>query len=267
VSRLLLDWLSDPFSEPAYVGLFPGACRLQRGRSTEWQTVEPEDATPVGLANALRAILEKPTPSLKKGAGQTVTLIVSDTVAAIAALPWQEGLRKEGELHSYAQVVFEKLGIKLDHEWVLHVEFRHYGAMGIAYAFPKTWLESLLATMDEKKLKAESILPLSVAAYSRPAVSKGSSLFLLLLQEHTHVAAMVYRHGRLIARDVEPVAHSTEDACHRLMLRIKVEHESADTVMGGIAYWSYSLQAPPNALIAATFPGAKVAAVGYRDWE
>ncbi len=273
MSRLLLNSLLDSppglrldlFSESAYIGLFPGLCRLQRGRSAEWQMAEPEDATPAALANALRELLDKPTPPLKKGA--QLTLAVSDTVAAIVTLPWQEGLRKEGELHSYAQVYFEKLGIKLDHHWVLQVEFRHYGAMGIAYAVPKDWLESLLAAMHEKKVKAVTILPLSVAAYSRVTLSNKSGLYLLLLQEKTHLVAMVYRNGKLIARDVEPVARSTEEACNRLMLRIKVEHESTCAAMAGVAFWSYNLQAPPNALVEATFPGVKVAAVGYRDWE
>ncbi|HEY8023547.1 MAG TPA: hypothetical protein VIF60_03205 [Burkholderiaceae bacterium] len=218
---------------------------------------------------ALSALLAQQTPPLKKGA--KITLTVSDTVAAITTLPWQEGLRKEDELHSYAQVYFEKLGIKIDHQWVLHVEFRHYGATGLAYAFPKSWLETIVAVADEKKVDIETILPISAAACSRVKLSSKSGLFLLLLHEKTHLAALVYRDGNLIARDVEPIAQFADESCNRLMLRVKGAHEgaheSAGNIMDEIAYWSYNLQAPPAALVESIFPGVKIVAVGYRDWE
>jgi hypothetical protein len=113
-------------------------------------------------------------------------------------------------------------------------------------------------------LKLTSILPVSAAAFCRIELAKTPTL--LLLQEQKQIAAMSFRGRQLIARDVEPVTRSPDDALFRLMARIKSGIASAEENPIDVAHCSSAFEEPSKALIAAHFADAKIRRIDMRDW-
>lgn len=247
-----------------HAGLFPGHCWLkQPGSKRPALATYGEALQAADLHDGFDACLTKAGAALKKGA--KLSLAVSDGIAAITPLPWQENLESDTERHGYARICFEKIGIKIDQQWVMHVEFRRYGAAGLAYALPSNWLEALLARTQEKKLQLARVLPVSALAYARtPPVRAGLSL--LILQEMQQVSAMVWRSGMLLGRDVEPVAQSAEQACFRLCARINDAFASKEAGFAHLAHWSHKAMDAPKAVFDQVFPSIPFTSLTYDAW-
>jgi hypothetical protein len=215
--------------EAIYIGLFPGHCWLQRGAKGEMQFVpSPMEQNGDALLGQLQRMLDNLTPALTKGAQMRV--VVSDAIASIITLPWQEQISRPIEIASYAKVCFGKQGIVVDEDSLLHAEFRHFGGKGVAYALPCKWVQSLQDMLGAKQARLKTVLPLSAVVYFRQGLSKKTMLNLSLLQESGHISALIWGGNGLAGHDVEVIARSPEAAQHRLLQRVAATYGKIDQI-------------------------------------
>jgi len=256
--------VSPLWPETIYAGLFPGHCRLQRGRKSALQTFPtPTTENAAVLLPTLEKMLDEQTRPVRKGS--RLILTVSDDIAAVALMPWQEALRQAAEIDSYATICFEKLGMTIDNDWVMRAEFRQYGGMGLAYALPRAWLEALIAVVQARGLRLTAVLPLSAAAYYRARFKNRAGSTLLLLEEANRIGAMIYSKAGLLGHDVEPYTRSLNDTRLRLLRRIG----SGYTDIAGVACWSTDAAqlTPPSEMISACFPEVQAVQLKHDAWN
>lgn len=257
--------MSPLWPDALHAGLFPGHCWLKKpGSKREPMAAHAEAARTEDLLAGLGVCLVNAGASLKKGS--KLSLAISDSIAAITPIPWQDNLEKDAELRGYARICFDKQGIKIDQQWVMHVEFRSYGAAGLAYAVPCAWLESLRSSLQARSLQLARVLPVSALAYSRGPKPGGAGMSLLILQEAQQIAALVWRNGMLLARDVEPVAQSAEQACFRLAARINNAFAFLESGFTHINFWHYKAMEIPKAVFDQHFPSIPVTQLSYDTW-
>lgn len=256
--------MSRLLPETLYCGLFPGHCWLQRKGAATAQSFPLEPSVNgADLLLALESMLESQSATLRKGTRLAVT--VSDTVAAVTALPWQEALREPEELNSYARICFEKTGLMVDDSWVMHTEFRTYGAMGLAYALPQEWMTELDRLVNTKGLRLTTVLPVSAAAYCAQPPYRLDGVALVLLQEATRCSALMYSKEGLLGLDVEPVIRSAQESGMRLLKRTAAYPDR----IAAVTHWS---PAPPELtqspdFIADCLPDAVLHRVARGAWS
>jgi len=247
--------------ETITVGLFPGASWLQRGSGTARVDVEPHAGAQQLLA-ALEALLASQEKPLRKGT--RVRLLVSDSVAAVAVLPWQDLLETQDELGAYARNHFGQQGLQIGDEWALHTAFRHFRAEGLAYALPQHWLAAVLELLGGRALRLDCALPVSAAAYWKLGGGRASAApGLLLLREHGRVTAQVRQGRRLLGTDVQPVAGAEGHALTRLLRRIAAAHPA----VAQVDTWCAAGDGFGEEAVAACFPDAQVRALPHRCWS
>lgn len=214
------------------IGLFSDHCWLRRAGILYEHAGDMPDSAP-GLLEALASMLDDPAHGLRPGS--VVSLTVSDTLAAVTAMPWQDGISKPGELKRYAEVIFEKNGVDIGRDWAMRAEFTSYGSLGLAYALPGIWMNAVVQMMHDRSLRLKRVLPASAAAFYMPIRrSAGGGRRLFLLQEARRISALVFDAGGLIDFDVEPVTAAREEALLRLLRRSLVGHGAPASVM----HWS-----------------------------
>ena len=247
--------------ETITAGLFPGASWLQRGRDIARVAVEPH-AGPQQLLAALEALLAAPEKPLRKGT--RVRLLVSDSVAAVTVLPWQDLLETQDELGSYARSHFGQQGLQIGEDWALHTGFRHFRSEGLAYALPQQWLEAVVELLGGRGMRLESALPVSAAAYWQMDSARASAPpGLLLLREHGRLTALVQQGRRLLGTDVQPVAGGESHALARLLRRIAAVHPT----VARVDTWCAAGDGFAEEAVAACFPDAQLRALPHRCWS
>jgi hypothetical protein len=203
--------------ETVVAGLFPGGCWLQRRGVEIARADAPACATPAQLLAALAAMLDGMERPLRRRT--RVQLLLSDSLAAVVSLPWQELLRSEQEQRGYALACYERHGMQVDDSWVMQAGFRHFGGQGLAWALPAAWLQELLELLGARGLGLVSALPVTAAAYWRGATA-GAARRLVLLREQSRLAVLTYEGGRLSGLDVQPVAGGEAASLARLLKRV-----------------------------------------------
>lgn len=250
--------------DTVHVGLFPGACWLRNKRAKETLSLTSTPAhDDQALLNTLAAMLEAESNVLRKGSNVVVT--VSDSVAAIAALPWQPSLTRASELQGYARICFEKLGISIDDDWTMHTEFRHYGAMGLAYVLPNAWLAGLIDLLQARGLRLQTVLPVTATAYTYRMLRRQAGKTLILLQEPLRSSALAVDNHGLCGYDVEPVIGSVQESCVRLLRRMSMRHGEITRV----AHWSLDLpeESALPGFVAECLPGSAFQAIPKTAWS
>lgn len=248
------------------IGLFPGSCWLDAPQESIAGSAEATDpaapAASLPLVSDLNALLDQLGPRLKSGS--RITLTVSDSVAAIVAMPWQEQLQQHTEIAHYARICFEAQGRPLNDDWVMSHALREYRALGLAYAFPREWLATVEATIVARKLVLASVLPLSVAAYSYLKGLVRGRRRLVLLREPRRAVALVYSGRTLLSYDTEPGTSDRPQPLQRLLHRVHGYHAEIDAVLD----WSTEVGDPVAAtsLITACYPRSRLEAVSRRLW-
>lgn len=244
--------------ETLYAGLFSGAAWLSgSGRMIQQRSPAGGD----DLLAELEAMLQLLPPLTGP---RRLHLQISDSLAVVAMLPWQEQLRDQAELVAYAQACFDRNGLEIGDDWVTYPGYRHFGCNGMAYAVPRIWLEQLLAICERQRIRLESVLPISGAAYwraPRTAPAKGS---LVLLSEPQRVSALAYQAGGLAATDVQPVTGDAEMAGRRLLSRLRARYAGFTEV----SHWSpaaVDLTAPP--FISEQFAAATIVQLAREVWK
>lgn len=230
--------------EIVHVGLFPGKSWMQRKRVADKEVVPP-GADPDALLRALDVLLDA-DKTLKKGSRVDVT--VSDSIAAVMALPWQDKLGRAEEVQGYARAVFERAGMAVDDDWVMRVEYRHFGAAGLAYALPKAWMAALLEVLGKRGLRLRSVLPVSAAAYSAGKAARANASTAIVLGDSKQCSALVFDKTGLVACDAEPAVGGAAKSMERLFKRLQVRHASIRHVFD----WSPDNPAKVEAAVQAT---------------
>ncbi|WP_332856483.1 hypothetical protein [Duganella sp. S19_KUP01_CR8] len=254
--------MSRLLPESIKIGLFPGACWMKRGRVAP--IVEKLEAGQSDGAALLAAFASLLAQLPKTGLGKVrLHLLVSDSLAAIAMLPWQEELTGEEELRTYAQACFERSGFVMDDSWAMQVGFRHFRSAGMAYALPVQWLEKLQSMCAAAGLRLETVLPVSAAAYWRQAGERKTTCHLVLLEEASRLTALTHEGGRLIARDVQPVIGDVHLAGMRLLKRVGASHLPVDAIQ----CWAGATPSSTETAVRACFPDARRVSLQMDVWS
>ncbi|MBA5689972.1 hypothetical protein [Rugamonas apoptosis] len=249
--------------ETIVAGLFPGACWLQHGRH---RVDFPADGRSWTGADDLLRALDAMLGDFAKSAGKHARLriLVSDSVAALAALPWQEQLSSTAELNAYALACFEHQGQPLDEGWIMQATFRRFRGAGLAYALPRPWMEQLLEIAALRSVRLDGILPMSAAAYWRRRRADPRVPTVLLLLEMQRITALIYDRGQLLTNDVQPVTGDAKSSMARLLRRVSASHD----VIGRAEWWS--ARSADMEFVPAVFeqclPNVNVLALDEKEW-
>ncbi|MYN40407.1 hypothetical protein GTP55_13590 [Duganella sp. FT109W] len=254
--------MSRLLPEKVKIGLFPGCCWLQRRGVAELVIVRPEGQGAEALTAAFIALLAK-LPEAGR-ARIHLHVLVSDSLAAITLLPWQESLVADDELRAYAQACFEQAGNTIDASWAMQYHFRQFRAPGMAYALSHVWLSQLVALSETAGMHLKTVLPLSASAYQRQGGARTEKQSVLLLVEQERLTALICVNGMLINRDVQPVMGKLDAAGVRLLMRVTANQRNVQAV-----YYcdpSYSEAVSPQAFVAACLPQSSITPVIALDW-
>lgn len=212
--------------DSAQLGLFPDHCWL-RHRGTIYEHSLPQVTGPLDEALLQAAAELLVTHADKLGKRSRMDVLVSDEIAAVMPLPWQDQLGGDQEREAYALACFEARQIAVNSEWVIQADFRKHGTTGLAYALPREWLARLLELSTAAGYRLREVLPVSAAAYYRHRPTRGAAHSLLLLKEARRTTAFCFQGRALLALDVEPVTSSTPEPGKRLLSRVLTDEAAA----------------------------------------
>lgn len=256
--------MSRLLPEKLLAGLFPEQCwlKLADGTQTQASVIEGADSS-AAVADVLGELLDAQSVRLRKGA--KVSVLLSDSFAALAALSWHQQLTAPAEVRAYATACFEKQGIYINDGWVMHAEFRAPGSMGLAYAFPAKLIVGLVAALEKRKLRLDRVLPVTALAYWRLPGMTAAGQQLILLREPKRIGALVFDQAGLQGRDVEPVTGDCTEAVARLIKRINAYYPS----IGRVVDWSSTRQGGGETLpiLSFLFPDVAIDAANRDNWS
>lgn len=231
--------------ETLYGGLFCGSAWLSAGGRTVQQ------CSPAGngeLLAEMEVMLQRLAPTAR---GRRLHLQVSDSLAAIAMLPWQEQLRGQDELVAYAQACFDRSGMEINDQWVVHAGFRLFGHNGLACALPRAWLDQLATLCERYRVRLLSVLPVSGAAYWHGPRLPLRQRSLILLSEPQRVSALAFEGPGLVGTDVQPLTGDTSVTGKRLLCRLGARYAE----FAEVRHWSPA----PDVAVAPAFIGHQFA--------
>ncbi len=202
--------------EEVYAGLFGSAAVLLTGRAGELlHVLGPAGVEPADL---LALALDRAAKPVKPGSKLVVTM--GSSSCPFIAIPWSSAVRTVEEKEAFARAHFEQAGKPVGDECLVHVEFRHFGAKGIAYAVPRAMLDALQAVAGERKLTLVNAMPVAAAAYFAARLPGATDRNLTLLVEEHAVNALALDGEGLSAYDAEPAFGGPVAALRRLLLRL-----------------------------------------------
>ncbi|WP_373989874.1 hypothetical protein [Duganella sp. BuS-21] len=246
--------------ETLHVGLFPGCCWLRCGAADldipEVARVVSADAD---LLSSLAAMLEAQGATLRKGS--RIDILVSDSVAMLAVLPWQEQLSSPAEMHGYAVACFEQQGIEISDSWTLQTAFRSHRAAGLGYAVRTDWIGRLLAIVQAAGLRLGSVLPVSAAAYWRHRPPSRTKQSTLLLSEAKRLTALSFSGRCLHSIDIEPVT-----ACSIAGTRLVTRVQAVSGMAPQVGLWAPE-GGKPDGVALAGLPDIELAILPSDRWS
>jgi hypothetical protein len=244
-----------------HVGLFVGHGWVQRGKEPLRPLPAASDGSPLTMLAALLEELKgKLAPRTR------VVLTVSDSLAAITTLPWHPQLQQDEELHRFAQLCFEQQGREVDASWAMHAAYRHFGAAGMAWALPRTWLLEAERIVVASGARLVRVQPATAAACQLGGRQRGDAIGIFLLRETTRCTALRFdRHG-FVSLDVEPVTTQAEGAVSRILRRVA----GGSTAVSSVACWDAGLSDEETrerivALVARELPDVAVSYLTHEE--
>lgn len=216
--------------ERVVAGIFPQSGWLHIAGRGEVSSFTTETArmqlVPAGLNLLLRE------QKLPKHAG--VELLVSDSLARVIPIPWQERLATDTQREAYARACFDHAGMSVDGEWLVRAAYRHFRGVGLAYALPRALVSEVRDHLNTHTLRLLSILPLSASAYWRNQTGVRRKRSILVLQEHQRLDALLFDGAKCAGFHVQPAGTRPLEAARRLLSEV-------DAVFPGvkrIQWWS-----------------------------
>ncbi len=255
--------MSHLWPETITVGLFADQCWLRRGRALSLVAGHGQAAAPERLLSSLTELLAgQARPAAKRA---RLHVLVADSAAAIAALPWQDKLTGAEEWGAYAHACFERQGQALDEGWALQTGFRHFRGAGLAYAMPQAWLGELREVAARAGLRLAGVLPVSAAAYWRHGGPRGPAPEALLLAEAHRITGQLWARGRLLGVDVQPLIGGVHASGARLLRRMSALQPD----IGSVQWWSSAVgeEEVPLAFIGETLPEARLVRLAREVWS
>lgn len=209
-------------------GLFHGQCWLARKGVEKSIVPLTRDDAPDALLAALSTLLDEHGASVRKGT--RVSLVVSDSLAALMPLTWHANLRTQQEIDAYARACFQKRGEEIDAAWIMQAAFRRYGEMGLAYALPRVWGEALVMQLTARGLVLDRVLPLTAQAFWKAKCHVVNGHEVLLLREANRTGAIVFGANGLLEIDAETGAGQPQVSERRLLGRIAAYYPQVNLV-------------------------------------
>lgn len=230
--------------------MFPDRAWLYVGKQLLEQPAGLVGVDGAGPYDAAAALLGQRPAGAWKRVG--LDLLLSDEMARVVTLPWQDGLRTTEQQLRYAEACLEDAGV-YGAGWTVQYGYRRYGRGGIAFAVQTDTLMQLADLAAAHQLRLRSVLPSAAAAYWRHALAGGGET-LLVLSEARRVSALRFAGGGLLGLDVQPVMDSTEIALRRLLRRAQLQGDGLAT----ISCWSTGDPAPAQAAAGECYPAVRL---------
>jgi hypothetical protein len=136
------------------------------------------------------------------------------------AVPWSADVRSSEEQRAYALAHFEQAGLAAGDGDAVHVEFRHFGAQGLAYAVPRRLLNELQSVAASHAMTLTTVLPISAVAHLSARRASAETATLTLVIEPETVSALVLDRTGLKRYDAEPCFGGSHAALRRLLTRL-----------------------------------------------
>jgi hypothetical protein len=209
-------------------GLFHGHCWLSRKDIEHGCAPLAGNDAPAALLAALSTLLDQHGTTLRKRT--KVSLVVSDSLAALLPLAWHAELNTPDEIHAYAKACFLKRGEEINDAWIMHAAFRHYGEAGLAYALPRAWVQALVALLAARGLVLDRVLPITAQAYWKVRRRALAGQEIVLLREANRTSTMVFDATGLLGIDAETGAGMMEASGRRLVGRLAAYHPEIKVV-------------------------------------
>lgn len=242
-----------------YAGVFPegGWMRRRGGRELVRASVEGNaDGDPVAL---LGALLDQRQPARRS----RIDVLVSDQLGRTVHMPWQGALISHVQRAAYARACFDRAGLPLDGEWLVHAAYRHMAGDGIAYALPRALVEQVRETLAKRSVGLTSILPLTGAAYWRYGSGLKRRRSVVVLEEHRRVSAMLIDNRQYAGLHVQPSGTIPANAIGRLL-------NAVDATFPGIQhvqYWSNPGAGAGLDVVKACLPAATIDVLDMMRWR
>lgn len=247
--------MSPLWLERRALGIFPGRTWLYTGRLL----VSPPTGAVAGVELADMLLAQRPAP---RWWPLHLDVTLSDEMARMVVLPWQDTLRTAAQQMRYAEACLEDVGVTVAAGWAMQYGYRRHGKAGMAYALPVAELERLKTLAAAHHLRLRSVLPVAAAAYWRyPLAQRRAAL--LLLAEAGRYTSLRFEHGALAAVDVQPARAERDLALRRLMRRSQMQASAIER----IGIWSFDGGAVPGEPLAASYPDAVLQTLDHRSWE
>lgn len=177
----------------------------------------PAGATPSEL---LEACLQSAPP--RRGT-RKLSVMLPSMSARCVCLPWSAAIHGTEEKQAYAWAHLEQAGLNVDGTYVVHADFRHYGATGLAYAFPKQLLDELHAVAARHFLDLTTVLPIVGIAHLAAGRASGAGGELSLVIEDNVITALRMNCTGLQRYDAEPTIGGHRAALRRLLTRLAAD--------------------------------------------
>lgn len=222
-----------------HIGLCCGKCWLKVGDFQIERVTEIDNGVDIAslqnfFVQALTSMLVEAKEKIK--AGSLVQITVSDRLAMIATLRWQDTAMSRGELENFSIFWLAKCGMKIDESHLLFADYPRYRSIGIAYALPKVLVESVAEVLINNNLKLARVLPVSATVFFSDQFRKVYPSSVTVCEETHALSAWVSDHESEIHYEVEPVTATPNQAMDRLLARVCVRYSEFER----IDYWSLS---------------------------
>lgn len=219
-----------------HVGLCCGKCWLKAGqlhleRTTEIDMSVDGAALQEFFIQALSSMLDEAKIQLRQFGSIEVT--VSDRIAMLTTLPWQETSMSSSEVESFAECCLARLGLKVDETHLLYADYPRYRSIGIVYALPKTFVESIATVIENAKLRLGQIMPVSASVFFSRQFDKNRSSTLIVCEESHCVCAWVFDGKGQLHYETEPMVDAKNQALKRMISRIEMRYKGLHT----LDYW------------------------------
>lgn len=202
-----------------YAGLFGQHAWLAHGAGGQPVPAVPMQSS-ASLPESLDALLRTSPPGLR---ASELSVMLPSHAAHSVSLPWTPNLRGDDEMRVYAQAHMEQAGLSTGEAHVVHAEFRHYGACGLAYAVPQQLLEELHAVAARHRLDLTTVLPICGVAHLSSRRVRGVGAEISLVVEDVMVSALVLNRMGLQRYDAEPTVGGQRAALRRLLTRLAAD--------------------------------------------
>ncbi len=228
-----------------HVGLCCGKCWLKVGelqveRATEIDVNVDLKALQDFFVQALNSMLAEVKGKIKPRSSVSIT--VSDRLAMISTLPWQDIAMSRSELESFAVFWLAKFGMKVDESQLLFADYPRYQAVGMAYALPKAFIETLASTMDSAQLKLERVIPISAEVFFSNYFKKMRSSTIVVCEETHSLSAWIFDQDGKVHYEIEPVTATQDQAIKRLSSRISLRY----TELENLDFWGVAKDRVPS---------------------